>query len=54
MTPSIGRMEPTWAKALVIDNGGELFCFVTIDAIGSCLGCLNRFMVSMHTLNALL
>ena len=35
MTPSIGRSDPTWAKALVIDDGGELFCFVTIDAIGA-------------------
>jgi len=35
MTPSIGRVDPTWVKALVIDTGSETFAFVTIDAIGA-------------------
>ncbi len=34
MMPSTGRMDPTWVKALVIDNGAETFVFVTLDAIG--------------------
>ncbi|KJE90076.1 hypothetical protein CAOG_01451 [Capsaspora owczarzaki ATCC 30864] len=35
MTPSVGHLDPTWAKALVIDDGNTKFCFATIDAIGS-------------------
>ena len=35
MKPSTGHLEPTWAKAVVISDGKESFCFVTIDAIGA-------------------
>jgi neutral ceramidase len=35
MNPSEGVIDPTWVKALVIDNGQEQFAFVTVDAIGS-------------------
>ena len=35
MKPSTGHLEATWAKALVIDNGTTMFCFVTFDAIGA-------------------
>lgn len=35
MTPSVGHLQPTWVKALVIDDGQTKFCFVTVDAIGS-------------------
>jgi len=35
MNPSQGVIDPTWVKALVIDNGQEQFAFVTVDAIGS-------------------
>lgn len=35
MKPSIGHLEATWTKALVIDNGTTTFCFVTFDAIGA-------------------
>eukprot|EP01112_Ceratiomyxa_fruticulosa_P020747 TRINITY_DN7153_c0_g1_i1.p1 TRINITY_DN7153_c0_g1~~TRINITY_DN7153_c0_g1_i1.p1 ORF type:complete len:465 (-),score=91.10 TRINITY_DN7153_c0_g1_i1:73-1467(-) len=36
MTPSVGIMDPTWVKALVIDDGeGTQMCIVTVDAIGS-------------------
>ena len=34
MTPSVGHLQPTWVKALVIDDGQTKFCFVTVDAIG--------------------
>ena len=30
-----GVLEPTWARALYIDNGIEQVAFVTVDAIGS-------------------
>ncbi len=32
---SLGHLDPSWIKALVIDNGVERFGFVTMDAIGS-------------------
>ena len=35
MKPSVGHLEATWAKALVIDNGTTTFCFATFDAIGA-------------------
>lgn len=35
MKPSVGHLEATWAKALVIDNGTTTFCFSTFDAIGA-------------------
>jgi len=35
MEPSTGVLTPTWVKAVVIDNGEERFCFVTLDGIGS-------------------
>lgn len=35
MKPSVGHLEATWAKALVIDNGTTIFCFATFDAIGA-------------------
>jgi hypothetical protein len=35
MTGNIGHLTPLWVKAVVIDNGSERFCFVTMDAIGS-------------------
>jgi hypothetical protein len=36
MAPSVGVMDPSWVKALVIDDGeGAQICFVTIDGIGS-------------------
>jgi len=31
MTPSQGVMNPSWVKALVIDDGNERVCFVTLD-----------------------
>ena len=34
MIPSIGRLEPTWAKAVIIDTGSVQSCLVTMDAIG--------------------
>ncbi len=34
MEPSVGRLEDTWIKALVIDTGADVFAFVTVDAIG--------------------
>jgi len=35
MTPSQGFLDPTWTKALVLDNGKEQFVFCTFDGIGS-------------------
>jgi len=35
MTGNVGALNPSWVKALVIDNGQERFCFVTMDAIGA-------------------
>eukprot|EP01100_Stratorugosa_tubuloviscum_P003848 TRINITY_DN1936_c0_g2_i1.p1 TRINITY_DN1936_c0_g2~~TRINITY_DN1936_c0_g2_i1.p1 ORF type:complete len:480 (-),score=253.66 TRINITY_DN1936_c0_g2_i1:80-1519(-) len=35
MMPSQGNMDPTWVKALIIDNGEKQICFVTLDGIGS-------------------
>jgi hypothetical protein len=35
MTPSTGNLNPTWVKAVVIDNGVDKICFVTTDTIGS-------------------
>lgn len=35
MKPSVGHLEATWTKALVVDNGSTMFCFVTVDAIGA-------------------
>jgi len=41
MEPNIGSWDPTWVKALVIDDGNERFSFVTIDVIGAD-GFINR------------
>jgi len=35
MIPSVGILDISWVKALVIDNGIEKICFVTVDAIGA-------------------
>jgi len=35
MMPSQGILDISWAKALVIDNGIEKVCFVSVDAIGA-------------------
>lgn len=35
MMPSVGRIDPTWVKALVIDTGSDVYSWVTIDAIGT-------------------
>jgi len=35
MMPSTGVLDPTWTKALVIDNGEEQIAFITLDGIGS-------------------
>ncbi|XP_065846557.1 neutral ceramidase A-like [Oscarella lobularis] len=35
MTPSVGHLQTTWAKALLLDNGNTTFCFLTVDAIGA-------------------
>jgi len=36
MEPSVGILDPSWVKCLVIDDGnGERFAFVTMDAIGA-------------------
>lgn len=36
MMPSKGVLEPTWIRALVIDDGaGQRFAIVTVDAIGA-------------------
>jgi len=34
MNGNVGAWNPTWVKALVIDNDGTKTCFVTLDAIG--------------------
>jgi len=46
MTPSTGIMDPTWIKALIIDNGDTQVAFVTFDAIG-CDGELNQMAYDM-------
>jgi len=38
MTGNVGNLEPTWVKALVLDDGETQVCFVTIDGIGSDAG----------------
>jgi len=38
MMPSQGIMDPTWAKALFLDDGSTQICFVTLDGIGSDAG----------------
>ena len=35
MMPSTGHLTPTYAKALIIDDGASRAAFVTIDAIGA-------------------
>eukprot|EP00003_Mantamonas_plastica_P025806 TRINITY_DN513_c0_g1_i15.p3 TRINITY_DN513_c0_g1~~TRINITY_DN513_c0_g1_i15.p3 ORF type:complete len:441 (-),score=141.77 TRINITY_DN513_c0_g1_i15:4571-5893(-) len=35
MTGSTGAINPTWVKALVIDNGNTKFAWATLDGIGS-------------------
>lgn len=35
MTGNIGTLNTLFVKAVVIDNGSERFCFVTMDAIGA-------------------
>jgi len=35
MEPSVGIIDPTWVKAVVIDNGSERLAFLTLDAIGA-------------------
>jgi hypothetical protein len=35
MEPSVGILDPTWVKALVIDDGTTKVCFVTLDGIGA-------------------
>lgn len=35
MEGNVGHLNPNWVKAVVIDNGQEQFCFVTMDAIGA-------------------
>eukprot|EP00163_Fabomonas_tropica_P015439 TRINITY_DN28234_c0_g1_i1.p1 TRINITY_DN28234_c0_g1~~TRINITY_DN28234_c0_g1_i1.p1 ORF type:complete len:506 (+),score=121.43 TRINITY_DN28234_c0_g1_i1:33-1520(+) len=36
MTPSVGHLDPTWAKALIIeDPSGMNFCMITLDTIGA-------------------
>jgi hypothetical protein len=35
MNPSKGIIDPTWVKALVIDDGRTPVAFVTLDMIGS-------------------
>ncbi len=36
MTPSVGHMDTTWAKAIVIEtDDGAKYCFVSVDAIGA-------------------
>ncbi len=47
MEPSVGRLEDTWVKSLVIDTGADVFAFTTIDAIGF----LTRF-IHAHLLGA--
>lgn len=46
MTPSTGIMDPTWVKALVLDNGVTQVAFITFDAIG-CDGNLNQIVYNM-------
>jgi len=41
MTPSVGIMDPTWVKALILDNGITQIVHVTYDTIGSD-GALNK------------
>lgn len=35
MLHSVGVMDPTWVRALVIEEGGQQFAVITIDAIGA-------------------
>ncbi len=35
MMPSVGRLNPTWVKVLVLDNTYETVAFVSFDAIGA-------------------
>lgn len=35
MEPSQGLWNPTWIKALVLDNGEDTVAFVTMDAVGA-------------------
>jgi hypothetical protein len=46
MKPSVGHLEPTWAKAVVVSDGSVSFCFITIDAIGAD-GTLRRMAYDM-------
>lgn len=38
MSPGEGIIDPTWVKALILDDGETQVCFVTIDGIGSDAG----------------
>jgi hypothetical protein len=35
MMPSVGVLDPNYAKALVLDDGTTKICIVTLDGIGS-------------------
>ena len=35
MTGALGHLDPTWAKALVMDDGKVQTCIVTLDGVGS-------------------
>jgi len=35
MMPSVGIIDPTWVKVLVLDNGSTQLMFVTLDGVGS-------------------
>lgn len=50
MMPSTGIIDPTWTKALVLDNGETQIAFMTLDGIGSDQN-LNRMAWEIATMN---
>jgi len=48
MTPSVGIIDPTWVKAVVLDNSVTQIAFITLDGIGSD-GSLNQLAWDIAT-----